>query len=172
MANLFDNKTCFPDVPDYGAYFRSPIPVPTDVEIAAIVREWISLDRDARMTISAGLCERQSDRLLAFSERVASLAVRERNPDHVFVGLVALGVNDWKFDDRENLLVVPLHYDACARIGADPAALLESAAAVLPPRSATGLRAFGHRNERDRSIAAMGYEAGTDEEGFRYKRLW
>lgn len=88
------------------------------------------------------------------------------------MGLVALGLDGWQSDWRDNLLVVPLHYDAAQRIDVAPDTVFEEAARLLPATPADGLRLFLHRSKEDKAVEAMGYEAGADSDGFRYKRTW
>jgi hypothetical protein len=70
------------------------------------------------------------------------------------------------------VLIVSLHFDAAQRINASPEAIFGAAAQWLPETSARRLRAFLNRAAEDKSLAAMGYVAGNDEDGFRYRRTW
>jgi len=102
---------------------------------------------------------------------VASLAVRGSNPKLIYFGLLALGIG-WLNDWRENLLVIPLHYDAADRVGAVPEEIFEDVARLLPAEPANALRRFLRRSDEDKSLAAMGYIVGSDSDGFRYQRTW
>jgi hypothetical protein len=103
---------------------------------------------------------------------MASLAVRDRNPECITLGLLALGVDGWHGDWRDNATVVSLHYDASRRLGVDTGNLFEEVATLLPLNAANALRTFLLRSENDRTVEAMGYAIGTDADGFRYKRTW
>jgi len=103
---------------------------------------------------------------------MASLAVRDRNREHILLGLLALGLDGWRSDWRDNLLVVPLHYDAARRIGLCPDEIFEEAAKLLPEKPSSGLRSFLGRSEEDKAVEAMGYIPATDADGFLYKRTW
>jgi len=70
------------------------------------------------------------------------------------------------------LPIVALHYDAAKRIGAGPDNIFESAARLLPEKPASALRSFLRRSAHDKSLEAMGYIVGNDDDGFRYQRTW
>jgi hypothetical protein len=153
-------------------YGKLPIPQPRDSEISNLLRTWIALDEVDRKQSALEISIEQRWMLLAYSERMASLAVRERNQEFTILGLIALGVDGWRYDWRDNLLIVSLHFDAAERINASPEAIFGAAAQWLPEKSAHGLRAFLSRSAEDKSLAAMGYVVGNDEGGFRYRRTW
>jgi len=147
--------------------------LPREGEISEGLRAWMALDGAARVRAAPQVVsEWGSTTLLAYSECMASRAVRERDENLILLGLVALGIDDWQADWRENLLIVCLHFDAAERIGAAPETIFDTAASLLPENSAQGLRSFPRRNERDRSLAAMGYVAASGHDGFTYRRTW
>jgi len=153
-------------------YGPQPIPVARDFQVRELLEAWLALKEAERAIASANVLEDQRLTLLAYSERMASLAVRTSDQSGIYFGLIALGIDGWRFDFRDNLTVVALHHDAALRMGASPAAIFNRAASVLPLRSARGLRDFSARNPGDQTPEAMGYIAGTDSDGFRYKRTW
>lgn len=152
-------------------YGSLPIPKQRDKEISQLLRTWIELDEPGRKASAAQITDEQSRILLAYSERMASLAVRERKGDFLFLGLVALGLAGGLEDWRQCLLRATLLFDAAQRIGSDPNPVFEKVAAVLPhEETASELRQFLARSAEDKSIEAMGFAAGSDEQGFRYQR--
>ena len=152
-------------------YGNLPIPQPLDDKITDLLRTWTALSRSARSAASLRVREDQRFTLLACSERLASLAVRTPDMEKIFFGLLALGVDGWRFDWRDNVLVLSLHYDAAQRLSAaEP--VFERAAVLLCPKVATALAGFLRRTPADKSIGAVGYVAGSDDDGFRYLRTW
>ncbi|MFO1186227.1 MAG: hypothetical protein U1E87_01475 [Alphaproteobacteria bacterium] len=110
---------------------------------------------------------------MAYSERMASMAVRTQDEELIFLGLLAFGVDNLELGDaRDSLLIVPLHHDAAVRINSNPVAIFERAAALLPERAASVLTSFHRRPEDTKTIQSMGYTASSDADGFRYKRTW
>jgi len=153
-------------------YGTLPIPQPRDADIGELLRTWAALDAPTRQTSAQGILEEQRFRLLAYSERMASLAVRKRDQELIGLGLLALGIDGWRGDWRDNAALISLHYDAAQRLAADPDSLFEKAAALLSPKAANALRSFLRRSVADKTLEAMGYVADTDADGFRYKRTW
>jgi hypothetical protein len=153
-------------------YGRLPIPNRRDEEISALLRGWMELTPAERHEASASITDDQQTTLLAYSERMATYAVRVSDAAWVLLGLVALGVDGWRFDWRENTLLLCLHYDACARIGVSPERIFSEASEFLVPNVGSALRAFLKREEEDKSLAAMGYTSSADADGFRYERTW
>lgn len=153
-------------------YGTLPIPQPRDEEISALLRSWLSLEEPVRRAALSQISEDYRFTLIGYSERMASLAVRDRNREHILLGLLALGLDGWRDDWRDNASVVCLHHDAAQRIGLCPSNLFEEAARLLPNKPANALRSFLRRSEEDKAVEAMGYLAATDADGFRYKRTW
>jgi hypothetical protein len=149
-----------------------PIPQPRDLEISELLRVWMVLDESARQASAQEILEEQRFTLLGYSERMASLAVRDRSQELIMLGLLALGVDGWRGDWRDNAVLISLHYDAAQRLSADAESLFENAAALLSSKAANALRSFLRRSAPDKTLEAMGYVAGTDADGFRYKRTW
>lgn len=149
-----------------------PIPQPLDEKISALLRSWLSLEKASREAALLQVDENCRFTLISYSERMASLAVRDRNREHIQLGLLALGLDGWRYDWRDNATVVCLHYDAAQRINLCPKDLFEEASRMLPDKPANALRSFLRRSEEDQALESMGYLAATDSDGFRYKRTW
>jgi hypothetical protein len=153
-------------------YGRLPIPQPIDDEITQLMRAWAELSPSERSATSSQISDQQSLTLKSYSERMASFAVRARDPEKIFFGLLALGADGWRGDWREKVLILPLHYDAIQRLNGDSEAMFERAAALLPPKAATAFASFLGRSPENKSIKVMGYVASSDDDGFRYQRTW
>lgn len=149
-----------------------PIPDARDIEITELIKAWLKLDVSIRQAETQKIREQQRYTLLAYSERMASLAVRTRDQEKIFFGLLALGIDGWRGEWRDNAEIVALHYDAAQRIDESPDQIFDRAATKLSLKVATALRSFLRRSSTDRSLTAMGYSVGSDTDGFRYKRDW
>lgn len=173
MSDIFIFKNAaWLDVASNQGYGRLPIPAPRDEQILALLREWQCLSEEEREAASRLITKDQMLTLLAFSERMASLAVRVRNRAFVVSGLIALGLDGWRTDWRENMLLLCLHFDASKKIGADLDSIFQEAANTLSSKVSTALVAFLKRSPADQSLEAMGYKESVDEDGFRYQRTW
>lgn len=153
-------------------YGTLSIPQPLDDKISGLLRSWLSLEWTVRMASLVQISEDYRFTLIGYSERMASLAVRDRNRELILLGLLAIGLDGWRDDWRDSASVVCLHYDASHRIGACAREIFQEAATSLPERPARALRSFLLRSEEDKAVGAMGYVATNDADGFRYKRAW
>jgi hypothetical protein len=151
---------------DYGL---APVPDSRDEKIAQLVRTWVGLNEEGRREVQSLLSRQQSFVLQTFAERMASSSVRERNPESLLLGLLALGIEGGKSDWRENYLVVPLHYDAAQRIGANPIPIFENVINLVGGTFAEYLRKF---LQNPCPIEDMGYRIDPGSDGFRYQRTW
>lgn len=155
----------------YG-YGPSPIPSPLDGEISALIENWKNLPSKKRIAEISGIKDEQKDILLAYSERMASKSVRTGSKEDLFRGLLALGLDGWNNDWRDNLVLLALYADASSRIHISLESLFSDASKFMPLNVINAFRAFIKRNEKDKSLDAMGYEVSQDSDGFRYRRNW
>lgn len=118
----------------YGAL---PIPQPPDDKITKLLRAWATLALSARSAASTRVLDEQRFTLLAYSERMASLAVRTGDIEKIFLGLLAVGVDGWRGDWRNNIILLSLHYDAAQKLSRAAEPVFEKAASLLSPNVAT-----------------------------------
>ena len=153
-------------------YGPLPIPQVRDEQITELIRAWMNLDHISRTESASEITDKQAGVFRAYGERMASFAVRQCDADFLVLGLIAIGLDGWRSDWRENVLVLPLFYDAATRLGVSPELTFGKTYAFLSERVVNGLEGFLRRFPHDRSLAVMGYEAGADDQGFRYIRTW
>jgi hypothetical protein len=170
--SLGTNADFFTNLRGYDGYGTLPIPQALDSEITELLRQWEGLGELERDTAVRQLQSDQRWTFLAYSERMASLAVRESNASLIHCVLLAIGIGWGLGDCRDSVLILPLHYDAATRIGIGPEEMFERAASYLPTEPGNVLRRFPQRSNEDKSLAAMGYVVGSDSDGFRYQRTW
>lgn len=160
------------DVDQNRGYGLAPIPSPRDDEIESLIAEWQRLDSLHRSEAAAFISEDQRFTLLAFSERMATASVRQNDPNRLHHGLLALGLDGWNSDWRENAAILCLYYDAARRLNTDPVQLFGKAGCLLSEKVGRSFSDFLARTDEDKALDAMGYVVGRDEDGFRYKRDW
>ena len=154
-------------------YIDAPIPSARDEELGAHIEALIARGAEARDAAASAFGRRYTVTLLAFAERMATRAVRDRRDRPVLLGLFAVGLS-WReaFDVRAGIPPLGLLYDAAARAGADPIRVFREAQALLPDDVAPVFADFLTRPDLDGIAAEMGYATGADRDGFRYRRLW
>jgi hypothetical protein len=159
--------------PDHN-YGYGPLPIPQvrDEQTTELLRAWMNLDHVSRTEAASEITDMRARVFLAYGERMASFAVREHDEDFLVLGLIAVGLDGWRYDWRENVLKLPLFYDAATRLGVSPEVIFSKTYAFLSEKVVTGLEGFLRRSPHDKSLAVMGYIAGSDDQGFRYIRTW
>jgi hypothetical protein len=147
-------------------YGREDVPCARDGQIKDLI-----LDLTANVSFEQvmQLVPRDADGVLSgFAERSASLAVRHRDERELRAGLYATALAlALTTDAREVLPSVALLYRAAAMIGHDPDREFVAASGWIGDH-APGLVDFTRRAPADRTIEAMGFEEGVDEDGFRF----
>ncbi len=159
-------------VHNYG-YVDARIPTARDQELAAHLENLIALGPTARDQAASDLGRPYTSTLLTFAERMATHAVRQRRDRPALLGLFAIGLS-WRAaaDVRAAIPILGVLHDAATRAGADAGRVFDDVQALLPDDVARVFRDFLTRPDLDDIAAEMGYVAGADRDGFRYRRLW
>jgi hypothetical protein len=100
---------------------------------------------------------------------MATLSVRDGDPQKVALALVAASMALTNIDDKRDAIVVfgPV-FDSIKRAGLDAGELFAQTAELVPPASGF-LQAFLERSPEEQSLEAMGYVEASDADGFCYK---
>lgn len=156
----------------FNGYGPAELPCARDVELDAFVEQLRGEGPAAVRRALAGVSEKGRAVLRAYAERMASLALRRRDPALLVRAAVALVVGGLDSNEPEALMVMSLVDDAARRLGVELADLFEEAANVAGHPGAVNLAMWLMRKPEDRSIASMGFAAGADGGGFRYRLDW
>lgn len=151
--------------------FRA-IPCEIDTLISDFVRMFMQAAMPERRLIIDAIPPRAGGFLTCFAERMATLGVRKQSRQILLEGLVALVVESYKEDFRDNLINLAPLYDAALRTGVDPQALFNEAASYLNNAPARDIAEFPRRKLEDRDLASMGFIESSDADGFKYERTW
>jgi hypothetical protein len=152
-------------------YGQQPIPNERDEAITGMLEGYLSAPEDRRQEIRSSLSLSHANTLIAFSVRMASLAVRRLDSSCIRLGVLALLLARAK-DTRDRLLVLPLHYRSAVKLEADPATIFRDAAAQTDGDGIEWITMFFLRKERNRQPEVMGYTESSDQDGFRYRNKY
>ena len=158
--------------PDPDFYLGEPYPCHLDETVTRLIDVYISSKPDQRLWIVEQLGDKYWSTFTCYAERMAIWAVRLKQPELILKGLFALALDDGRFDDREDILIMAPLYHSAVKLGIDPKLLFLQAAAMAGPGLATALRQFPDRPESNRNLASMGYSETKGPEGFGYRRNW
>jgi RNA binding exosome subunit len=155
---------------NFTGYRLWTLPNETDEKISRIIDLFMSMNAEekshARKLIKG---RRISSILLAYSERMAILAVRIKSKEPLARGLFAHILEDFKSDDRENLLVLSLIRHSANKIGVNVREIIAEARNHATMRAKEILDGL----EKDfSSIREMGYRETKRDGQFWYERDW
>jgi hypothetical protein len=142
------------------------------MEISKIINIFVNSPSDGRRELIDALNSDHTFVLLAFAERMAALGVRERSRQRLFEGLIAIVIENFRYDTRENILILSLLNHSCVKIGVDPVELFREAASFADQEAADELNQFVKRPPESKGIKSMGYKEVMAQDGFRYQRTW
>ena len=154
------------DLPRGEGYYDQPIPCAEDSRIGGAVKAFTLAAPAWQAAFREAVDHDRADLLCAWSERLASLAVRLDSPRPLVLGLVGLSLAD-EADGGEAQLVAPLHRRSAEKLGADPSRLFDEAAGLADLPGARWLR---EARDAEHQIEEAGYVEDEDEDGFRYVR--
>jgi hypothetical protein len=149
-----------------GGYYRSRIPCPEDSEIARAIQAFTEASPREQAAFRSGIGQERADLLHVWSERLAALAVRLESGKPIVLGLVGLSLAQGG-DEREALLVAPLHRRSAEKLGLDPVRVFDEAAGRT---DLAGARWLAELRDSDEQPEDAGYVEDDDGEGFRYER--
>lgn len=154
-------------------YVEAAIPSARDTHIRAYLERFRSSGTAERDQVANALGPAYTDTFLSYGERMATLAVRERNAHHALLGLLAVALT-WRgcVDVRPAIPILGLLYDSAKRAGGEPEHVFSEAAALCPADVAPVLRDFLTRLDLEQIADEMGFSNGRDRDGFRYRRTW
>jgi hypothetical protein len=150
----------------FHGYGPAEIPTARDHE----VEEFVATVRPGAggMTVSFDSEEGQAV-LCAYAERMASLAVRRRDPQLLDRALVAAVVGGLTTFEQGAMMVMPLVEHSAQLLHVDTSSLFGRAAAVTGHPGSVSLMIWLSRPAEDRTLASMGWAEGRDAGGFRYR---
>jgi hypothetical protein len=149
-------------------YGPAPIPDERDGLVGAFVSQVVAGDPAALAKLGAGPSVRGQQVLLAYAERMASLAVRRHDQGILVLAVDALLIGGLDDGDREALMVLPLIEDSARRLDAALEEVFRSAGPLAGRRGAVLLKEWLGRAPEDRTLECMGFREGADADGFRY----
>ena len=142
-----------------------PLPNVADEKCARIVRLYVDHPAERAAIRSAGTVK-QYRIMLVYCARMVVLCVRRRDPELLFESLVAHAVEDFRWDARDNLVVLSLVHHSAGKLGVDSAALFARVADMASSHAAEYL------SRPPLSLASCGFVEVEGPDGFIYDRNW
>ena len=151
--------------------YGTKLPGPHDSTFAEFARAYSRSDTDEKQRIRESIPENMRMLLLGFGDRLATVADRTRDEELLWLAFLAHAIEDFRYDERENVFRLALLHHVAKKLGLDPSSLLERAAGAASARGAKRLRAFDARPPELKSLRAMKIveERTSSGVGYRYE---
>jgi hypothetical protein len=153
-------------IPQDADYYASRIPSPYDSQIGRGVRAFSEASPGRQAALREAVDDERAGLLVAWSERMAAIAVRLDSDRPLVLGLVGLTLAA-EADGGEAYLAAPLHRRSAEKLGSDADRLFDEAAGATDLMGARWLR---DAREMEEQPEDSGYVEDSDEDGFRYLR--
>lgn len=170
-----DVKNYFVDIDDIpNGYFKEPLPSQSDEAVSKLVEVFKKSDAETKENIidECSNSRRRSSIILCFMERMANLAVRQKNKEYLIDALTAMAIENFNQEDKEFFIAMPLIAYSAKKIGLDPKILFTEAAQYAVGESLKYLDYSKSKYEPGTNIQQSLYEESSTEDGlFIYKNL-
>lgn len=155
---------------NYGpGYVTWKLPDARDSAISALLTK--ALANGQVEDLADVLSWREADVLGAFSQRMAELAVRARDPGHLKNSILAIGLAGKKSrDPRDEMMVAALPWHSAKLLGLDPFAEFHAIAEAALP-AAEFLLTWATWPPENQTLDVMLFQESSDEDGFRYQYI-
>jgi hypothetical protein len=153
----------------FNGFGPAAIPDPRDQVMDDFLGGLRSQGSSAIGAVSRSTSEAGRRVLSAHAERLASRAVRLKEPRLLVSALTAAVLGGLGGIENEPLLPMALIDDARKRLGVDLAELFEQASEIVGHPGSVNLMIWLARAPEDRTPEAMGFEPVEDSGGFRYR---
>lgn len=149
--------------------YGSVLPGEFDAKFIDLAEIYAAADANEREAIRASVLDDGRLLLLGFSDRLAIVAERTANPDLLLLALVAHSIEDFRYDERENICHLALVNHVAEKLGARPSALFEQAAQLSSAQGAAALKRFNDRPKPLKSLRAMRIVESQTDAGIDYR---
>jgi hypothetical protein len=143
------------------------VPAPLDSEFRELARAYRKADPALRQQVRDQLPSEYWLPLLKLADRCAEWALADRDPTHIEDGLTAYCLEDFRFDEHENLVHLSVLWYAGKTLRADSAMLFNQIGRYGSMHGLQELSGFSARPDEAKSPWSMGLE--TYEEGGRVR---
>jgi hypothetical protein len=153
----------------FAGYGPARLPDQRDDDLVAFFDDLIVGGETSAASTLATISDRAREVLRAYAVRMASLAVRRHDPAKLVSAVIANVLGGLDENMHESLMAMAPIEDAARRLSVDLPQVFEQASTIVGHPGTVNLMIWLTRKPEDRSLASMGYAAGADIDGFRYR---
>ncbi len=155
---------------DQPGYAEWPIPSDVDQDIMTVVDWYQQADRELRLEFESVLSRRARKLFVIFSQRMASLAARDKSDHYIRYGFIALIIENEKYDVRYSWRAWRLLHNVAFRMGLDTARICLDLSAIATGKAKESCEALAKYNEPAQIIGDFKEIQRPD--GVFYSAIW
>ncbi len=140
-------------------------------KIEELCRLYLSVDSDGRTDILARTTVEMAPMFRGVANLYAVDGVRERDPDKIFLGIVALALENLSFDFRDTMIALAVLYHSALKLNLNPDEILGRALTICTPKMGKFLSEFFGRTESQKSLDNFLVEEIEGPLGFDYRSI-
>lgn len=149
--------------------YGKQLPGEPDNKFIQLADLYLSAENEIRNAIRNELPDYCRMIVLGFGDRMVVLADRLSDRDYLLRALVAHAIEDFRYDERENIIRLVVVNHVCEKLGEDPLKLFEEIANLCSDRGASAIRAFSNRSPALKTLDAMEIVEKKTTEGVSYQ---
>lgn len=149
--------------------YGKALPGDLDQEFVELAQDYISAGDDEREQIRSEIPDGCRLLLLGFSSRLATLAARSEDRQLLKLALVAHSLEDFRHDERENIIELTLIHHVAEQLGLKAADLFAAAMRISSERAAKHFQRFVDRPDSSKTLASMGWVEISTDDGVEYR---
>ena len=140
-------------------------------KVEELCRLYLSLDSEGRNYILARTTVDMASMFRGVANLCAVDCVRQRDPDRIFLGIVALVIENLSFDFRDTTIALAVLYNSALKIDINWDEILGRALTICTPEMGRFLIDFSKRSESEKSLKAFSVEEIEGKDGFDYRSI-
>ena len=148
--------------------FGKDFPGEPDQKFSHLADLYLSSEPETRDAIRNALPESCRLLVISFSDRMAILAERLKDRNYLLRAFAAHSIEDFRHDDRENILRLVLACHVAKAIGEEPSDLLKKMATLSSNRGANAFESFRNRPPEMNRLETMNIVKIETPEGVDY----
>ncbi len=150
-------------------YWKSSTPSSDDAQLYQFMRDIYRCNLEDRTFVFELLDVQAANILTVFSERMVSLAVKEREKRCLLIGLFTLSFCFRFREKSESQRILALYHDAIMRLNLDEGQVFALVAAKCPAGQESALYHFAQMDPGSKDIGYYGFEQGDLANGLQYR---
>jgi hypothetical protein len=169
LVEIVDQAVSFLRFDNLWRRFPANIPNEVDLFTLKLIDVFMAASMEERNLVISSFNKEHSGAFVGFANRMASLAVRKKSKEYILKGLIALIIEGFEYDFRDNWVAMAALFHGSFKIGEDPNSLIREAATYTNNEIAKKyLLDFITNRNPELVLRDFCLLEGQDVDGFRY----